>query len=58
MPTVLVQQFYETDDQFYELGGEQTIDLTDEELTQLQERDGEVVFLASRNGHFALIEQA
>ena len=57
MPAVRVQQFYETEEELHELGGEQLIDLTDSELAQLQESDGEIVFLPSRNGHFGLIEQ-
>ncbi|WP_321943983.1 hypothetical protein [Paraburkholderia tropica] len=57
MPKYRVQQFHESEDEFRELGGLQTLDLTSEEETTLQEHDGEITWLESRRGYFALASE-
>lgn len=57
MPKYQVQQFQEADDDFHELGGLQTLDVTEAEVTQLRATDGEVVWLESRRGYFGLASE-
>ncbi|WP_028217671.1 hypothetical protein [Paraburkholderia oxyphila] len=57
MPKVRVQQFHETDDEFHELGGLQVIDLTEAELTALQDHDGEITWLEGRREYFGLADE-
>lgn len=56
MPTVKVQQFYETEDEFHEMGDEQELDLTEVELLQIQEGSGLPVYLDAHSGFFAIFE--
>jgi hypothetical protein len=51
-----VQQFYETEDEFHELGDEQTLELTDAELKLLEEGGGMPVYLDAHDGFFAVLE--
>ncbi|MFM0283968.1 hypothetical protein P0D75_38775 [Paraburkholderia sediminicola] len=50
-----VQQFYETEDEFHELGDEQTLDLTEEEEKLLDEGAGLPVYLDRHDGFFAVL---
>lgn len=51
------QQFYETDDEFRELGSEQTLDLTDDNLNTLEKGSGMPAYLDRHDGFFALLDE-
>ena len=53
MPIVIVQQFHKVEDTFQKVGEPNELDVTDDELDQL-ERAAEVVYLGSLDGYFAL----
>ncbi|MDR5741548.1 hypothetical protein QCE73_00095 [Caballeronia sp. LZ029] len=52
-----VQQFYETEDQFYEQGGEQMLDLSEGEIAKLEGGDGSPIYLSEKNGFFVLADE-
>jgi hypothetical protein len=52
-----VQQFRASEDDFYELGGQQMLDLTDDELNMLHEGAGEPILLERHDGFFLLVEE-
>ena len=48
-----VQQFYASEDDFYEFGSARTLNLTDDELNALNEATGEPVLLEGHGGYFS-----
>lgn len=56
MPECRVQQFYEDEDDFFNLGGPRLIVLAAEELTLLEGGTGEPVLLDRLMGFFMLAE--
>ncbi|WP_322093942.1 hypothetical protein [Paraburkholderia bannensis] len=57
MAKYLVQQFHESEDEFHEFGGIQTLELTEDESSTLQAADGEVTWLQTRRGFFGLASE-
>ncbi|WGS55035.1 hypothetical protein LFL96_36785 (plasmid) [Paraburkholderia sp. D15] len=56
MTKVRVQQFSETEDEFIPLGEEQLLNLTDDDIRELEASGREVIYLASHDGYFALLD--
>jgi hypothetical protein len=52
-----VQQFEPREDDFYEIGDPRMLDLTDDELSALNDGTGEPVLLERHRGFFILIEK-
>jgi hypothetical protein len=57
MTTRKVLQFYVEQDDFFEFGDPQILDLTDDELGALNKEAGEPVLLENRNGFFRLVDE-
>ncbi|WP_175963898.1 hypothetical protein [Burkholderia pyrrocinia] len=56
MPNLKVQQFYETEDEFHEMGDKLELDLTDEEIALIEENGGQPTWLDRHDGFFATLD--